>query len=330
MVASTGKILAAIAIANEGKDTASSLYLDTEAPARGLETCDKSGKERHGRKAIVAFACSLNNPLLNRTALAGQDRIARLIDGFGFTMPPVGPTGEGTPPSTAVVLGQIAGSPRRIHHMAGVVLGALIGQGGKPLAPPTLVKAYDYTHRAEATRAGAKAAGEIVPNNLIRRGAHGLVKTLLEAPLCYTSNGTQHGTLKSVAGWCAARRPDLRLHFAKTGTQVTLDPNATVDTLITGGLQFQNGAAYSYVVLVGTGSPGAPWARSVHAAQAASPLLEVLLADLALHSKSNARPHLLPPKPVPAPVASVRDDLPALARRGGLTEADRRRIFTAN
>ena len=78
MIASTGKILAAIAIANEGKDTASSLYLDTEAPARGLETCDKSGKERHGRKAIVAFACSLNNPLLNRTALTGQERVASI------------------------------------------------------------------------------------------------------------------------------------------------------------------------------------------------------------------------------------------------------------
>lgn len=332
MIASTGKILAAIAIGNEGKDSAGSLYLDTEAPARGLETCDRNGTERHGRKAIVAFACSLNGPLLNRAALAGQDQMAKLINGFGFVMPPSGAAGEGTPPSTAAVLGQISGSPRRVHQMASVLLGALIGKGGQPVKPPSLIKAYDYTNRQTAVSAIGPAGSEIVPNTLIRRGAHNFLKAMLEAPLCYTSNGTSHGTLKSVSAWCAVRRPDLRLHFAKTGTQVTLDPNATVDTLITGGLQFQNGAAYSYVVLVGTGTPRAPWARSVHAAQAAAPLLDVLLTDLATHAMSNPRPQLLPPKPAaPVPVAQ-RDDLPALAARkgSGLTPADRQQIFDAN
>ena len=58
------------------------------------------------------------------------------------------------------------------------------------------------------------------------------------------------------------------------------DPNPTVDTWIAGGLQFANGAAYSYVVLVGTGSTREPFGRSLHAAQVASPLLEVLLKDL--------------------------------------------------
>ena len=36
MIASTGKMIAAIAIANEGRDTPDSLYVDSEAPARGL------------------------------------------------------------------------------------------------------------------------------------------------------------------------------------------------------------------------------------------------------------------------------------------------------
>jgi len=332
MIASTGKMLAAIAIANEGKDTAASLYLDTDAPARGLETCEKGGGGRHGRRAIVAFACSLNNPLVNRTALAGQDRVARLIEGFGFQMPPAAADGQGTPPSTAAVLGQIAGSPRRVHQMAGVVLGALIERGGKPVRAPTLVRDFDYTS-PEARRAAADADGAIVPNALIRRGGHGLIKTLLEAPLCYSAAGTSHGTLKGIGQWCAARRADLRLHFAKTGTQVTLDPNATVDTLVAGGLQFQNGAAYSYVVLVGTGSPGNPWARSVHAAQAASPLLEVLLADLAVHARAHPRPELLPPRPAAAPVAR-RDDFlapgPGPRSKGHLTTAERERLFSAN
>ncbi len=56
--------------------------------------------------------------------------------------------------------------------------------------------------------------------------------------------------------------------------------NATVDAWITGGLQFANGAAYSYVVVVGTGSAREPWARNLHAAQVAVPLLDALLTDL--------------------------------------------------
>ena len=90
----------------------------------GLDTCDKGGTERHGRRAIVAFACSLNGPLINRTALVGQDRVRKLIDGFGFAMPPAAATG-GTPPSTAAVMGQIAGAPRRVHHMSATILASL-------------------------------------------------------------------------------------------------------------------------------------------------------------------------------------------------------------
>ena len=94
-----------------------------------------------------------------------------------------------------------------------------------------------------------------------------------------------HGTLKSLGAWCAEKRNDLRLHFAKTGTSVGVDINATVDTWITGGLQFSNGAAYSYVVLVGTGNPSQSWARSLHSAQVGVPLLEVLLGDLKEHAR---------------------------------------------
>src|SRR4029079_17195808 len=87
-----------------------------------------------------------------------------------------------------------------------------------------------------------------------------------------------HGTLKALSGWCADKRMDLKLHFAKTGTSVGTDINATVDTWIAGGLQFANGAAYSYVVLIGTGSPSQSWARSLHAAQIGAPVLQTLLA----------------------------------------------------
>ncbi len=306
MIASTGKIVAAIAIANDGRDSINSLYFDTEAPAAGLETCAK-GDARHGRRAIVAFACSLNSPLLNRTALAGQGNVKAIIDKFGFAMPPVHAAGEGTPPSTAAVLGQIAGAPRRVHQMSAVVLASILKKGQTPIKLPSLVKAYDFTSPENAPAAKAlEATTEIIPDSVIKRSAAPLLKALLEAPLCYEANGVPTGTLKSLSYWCAARRPGLRLHFAKTGTQVGADPNATVDTWITGGIQFANGAAYSYVVLVGTGSPREPWATSLHAAQVAAPLLETLLEDLTIHAKTNAMPGLLPPRPAPAPVASAQ------------------------
>ena len=96
-----------------------------------------------------------------------------------------------------------------------------------------------------------------------------------------------------------------KLHFAKTGTSVGVDINATVDTWIAGGLQFANGAAYSYVVLIGTGSPSQSWARSLHAAQVGVPLLETLLADL----KEHARKHGVPGRQQATPVAAaVRPD----------------------
>lgn len=293
MIASTGKMLLAIAIANQGRDTADSLYVDPEAPTQGLETCAR-GTSRQSRKAIVAFACSLNAPLIKRGSELGQLPIKQLIDGFGFAMPPAADLG-GTPPSTAVVLGQIAGAPRRVHFLSSVILASLTGRGSNPVRPPTLISAFDYTQKGEhGAGIAADARPALVPASLIRPGAAALIRSLLEAPLCYEADGQSFGTLKSLSQWCAHRRSDLRLHFAKTGTSVASDPHATVDTWASGGLQFANGAAYSYVVLVGTGTASKPWARDLHAAQVAAPLLDVLLRDLAGHARSYPRRDLLP------------------------------------
>lgn len=305
MVASTGKMLAAIAIANEGRDNADTLYTDTNAPSRGLETCAR-GDGRFGRKAVVAFACSLNSPLVNRAAIIGQKRFGDLITKLGFTMPPSAPDGQPTPPSTAAVMGQIAGSPRRVHHTSAIILKALIGRGNQPVKVPSLISTYDYTDRPEgwADSIVKNDDTSIRPHSIVRRGGTALLKTLLEAPLCYQSAGTSHGTLKTMHAWCASARRNVRLHFAKTGTQVTADPDATVDTWATGGIQFSNGAAYSYVVVVGTGSAHQPWARNLHAAQIAAPLMDVLLKNLEIHAKSHPQPDLLPPAPPPQPKPS--------------------------
>jgi hypothetical protein len=303
MVASTGKIIAAIAIANTRRDTTGSLYVDTQAPASGLETC-RRGSERRGRKAIVSFACSLNNPLLSRTARVGQRSVGKLIDQLGFTMPPPNALGEGTPPSTAVVLGQVAAAPRRVHQLAGTVLASLIGRGSKPVPLPSLVKTYDYTTLEGTSGAAHGGDGEIVPDRIIKRGGRALLKAVLQAPLCYRAGGRAVGTLKSLHAWCAPRRKGLRLHFAKTGTQVTEDPDATVDAWIAGGLQFTNGAAYSYVVVVGTGSVREPWARRLHSSQVAAPLLDVLLTELETDAKAKPRPDLMPRRRRTLPVSN--------------------------
>jgi hypothetical protein len=77
----------------------------------------------------------------------------------------------------------------------------------------------------------------------------------------------------------------VRLHFAKTGTMVTLDQDATVDAWVAGGLQFASGAAYSYVIVVGTGNSREPFGRKLHAAQVAAPLAEQLLKELEAEAK---------------------------------------------
>jgi penicillin-binding protein 1A len=307
-IASTGKILSAIAIANEHKDRVDTLYTDTEAPAQGADTCIKgpAGSEPRGRKAIVSFACSLNRPLEWRTAQLGQDRVAKLIETFGFNMPPGEGSATATPPSTAAVRGLITGSPQRVHQMAGVVLSSLIDHGGKPVRLPTLVRAYDFVAPEHAALAERDRSTDIVPNKVIKRDGTGFLKALLQAPICYQAGGQSHGTLKGLSAWCADRRADLRLHFAKTGTSVTDDISSTVDTWIAGGLQFANGAAYSYVVLVGSGSTSEVWARNIHAAQVGVPLAAALLKDLEVHSKKNPAVAALPAKPaVSAAVAQT-------------------------
>jgi penicillin-binding protein 1A len=294
-IASTGKMLAAIAIGNQGRDGADALYVDNQAPPAGLETCRHKGNLRRGRRAIVAFACSLNRPVEWRTARAGQRQVRNLVDQFGFNMPPAGAVGSATPPSTAVVRGLVSGSPRLVHQMSATILASLTGRGQTPVEAPTLVAKYDFTSPDNRKAFEARERHRIVPNAVIRKSARGTIRRLLRAPLCYQSNKKSHGTLKALRDWCAARRRGLRLHIAKTGTAVTSNQNATIDGWVTGGLKFDNGAAYSYVVVVGTGSASQPFASRLHSSQLAVPLVRTLLKSLEKHSVE----HPVVPKRLP-------------------------------
>lgn len=287
-IASIGKIVAAIVIANAGQDAVETPWTDNAAPESGLETCRKgNGTIVRTRLARVAFACSLNRPIEWRLAQIGQEPVRRIIDGLGLTLPPAINASEATPPSTAAVRGLVTASPQKVHQMAAVVLAALSGDGKTPVRLPTLVRGYDLTGIERPNEEAQK--GAIVPDDILKPQAHALVRSLLQAPLCYRVRETSYGTLKSLANWCAERRSDLRLHFAKTGTHVTEDPDAIVDVWIAGGIQFASGAAYSYVVLVGTGSSRQPFARKLHSSELAAPLAEILLQDLAQHAAQSVK-----------------------------------------
>ena len=286
-IASTGKMLAAIALANQGKDTPESPYLDTEAPGPGLsQNCNKGNASRT-IPARFAFACSLNNPIERRLAQLGQAPVQRLVDAFGLTMPRSSGPEDATPPTTAVVRGLVMGSPQKVHQVAAVILAELTGHGQQHVRLPTLVKSYDRSLLAAETPPQDKDAGAIVPASIIKADAVPLIRTLLAAPLCNTVGKTRVGTLSSLGDWCAGRKPDVALHFGKTGTHVSLDPDATVDAWAAGGIQFADGKAYSYVVVVGTGNSMQPWAHKLHAAQVAAPLLELLLQDLEAEDKGS-------------------------------------------
>lgn len=286
-IASTGKMLVAIAAGNSGADTGATLYIDPQAPARGLETCARGdGTLRQGRRAVVAFACSLSPVVEARAARLGQARIRGLIDGFGFSMPPPDSNGEETPPSTAATRGLISGSPRRVHHMAGVILAAMTGRASRPIAPPTLVRAWDLSGRSSVPT----ATETIVPARLIKPHAVPFLRTVLSAPMCYRANGTAHGTLKSMKTWCASERNGVSLHFAKTGTDTNLDPNQTVETWIAGGIRFETGAAYSYVIQIGTASTEKPFGTRLHAGALLAPLAEALLEDLEAEQSTKRPP----------------------------------------
>jgi penicillin-binding protein 1A len=175
------------------------------------------------------------------------------------------------------VVGQVAASPRIVHRMAGTVLAALTGKGDAPFAMPTLLDRL--APGGGEIQKSELAEGTIISKALIKAEARELLTAFLSAPLCY-----KFGTLKRLGDWCAERRGGVVLHFAKTGTRGTgvLDPAAydTVDLWVAGGIKFDSGRAYSYVIAVGTGSPAHTWARDLYAAQVAEPLLRVLLEDL--------------------------------------------------
>ena len=296
-VASVSKMLGAVLIANDGEDNLNSKYLDTKAPSRGLDTCRRKGRNRRLRRAETVFACSMSQPLATRLFKLGQGTVRQSVDRFGFNMPYAKKKAEETPASTAVAHGLITGSPQKVHHLASVILASLTGRGGTSVSLPSLVANHSRTARRNDDFGKVENTSDIIPDLVIQPRGRPLLRSLLSAPLCYQVRGKRHGTLKSQSKWCAKRHKDVRLHFAKTGTQTTADSDTTVDVWLAGGVQFENNKSYSYVVLVGSGSPVNPLGYRLHSSQLAAPLLGVLMKDLHQLAYATHPVNILEPKP---------------------------------
>ncbi len=203
--------------------------------------------------------------------------------------------------TTAAVCGYLGGNPRTVHRLAGLLLAALSDQQSHPVPLPSLIKDVKLTPGAAvlalSAAQGAKPA-PLSPSTLpIRRDGLRYLQSVLSGPLCERAGRGRHfmGTLARLGspglnaqGWCAERRRDVRLHFGKTGSYET--SGGTIDLWTVGGIQFATGEAYSYVVLMGTGSVTEPWASGLGAGYVTAPLVNALLEDLAtLESPQSAR-----------------------------------------
>lgn len=284
-IASVAKMAAAVAIANDASGQPDENYLDTAAPASGLEACRKGG-ERRLRRADVSFACSLNAPIEWRMRQINQRELRQVTRDFALTVPRTGPA-----LAKGLTVGQIAASPRTVHRMAGTILAALASQSddtGSKAPTPTLLDSIDTSGDEAADLPTARTPVASPSANPVRVEAREHLKALLSAPLC-----NRYGTLRRMSDWCASKRPDVKLHIAKTGTRGTGTPDRsaddTVDLWLAGGIEFETGPAFSYVVLIGTGNPNRPWGRDLYAGALTEPLHRILLEDLAKLAEKRGR-----------------------------------------
>jgi hypothetical protein len=293
MIASAAKLLAAIAIANRGEDTPETVYA-TER--RCGWPCSNRGLNCSG-PAYRVFARSQNAPILARLVHLGlDDELEHLAANAELNR-----TDTVTPMTTAAVCGYLGGSPRTVHRLAGLLLAALSGQQSRPVPLPSLLDVVTLTPGAAALTPSAEQDAKqpsLSPSTLpIRPSGLPYLRSVLSGPLCERAGRDRRamGTLTRLGspglnakGWCAERRRDVRLHFGKTASYAA--SGGTIDLWTVGGIRLVTGKAYSYVVLLGTGSVSKPWASGLSAGYVTAPLVNALLEDLTtLESRQSAR-----------------------------------------
>ncbi len=287
-IASVGKILGALALADAG---------ETDPSARWSNYCLRDRPERcfcedgpclDGWPFVTAreaFGRSLNDALIRRLVRrAAPDRLRELALRAGLILPPAH---AASPPETTIALGWHAAAPRRAQMLAAAALDYALGGAGRA-ERPHLVAAVERLSLEDDSRRltdFADPLGAFDPaRGAIDLGLRGdarsrrFAASVLSAPI-----EREDGTLRALGGWRAGRR-GVALHIAKTGTSGVgpggLSGYDNYDWWIAGAILFEDGRRYSYVVAVGYGAPTAPFARDLGGG-AAAPIADLMLRRLA-------------------------------------------------
>jgi hypothetical protein len=285
-IGSVGKILAAIALVATDDNE---LQQELSYPLTG--SCP-----RECRQSVLVASCqcrldavigkSLNRPLIDYlthkadTGTINYDSIKSVVRKLG--MNPDAHTAVPVP--TRIVFGMTGSSPQTIHRLVGAIQNSTTGKAVAAL--PTLIShCKGETDRLiqplNTTRRTNLDLGDIISSASSKR-----IASVFESPLCYKDATAAAGTLSRLHGWCSTANSYVRNHFAKSGSHST--KAQTLDLWAAGGIAFNNGASYSYVVAIGDGDNGQAWGRGFNAGELLTPIVSNLLADLqALSPKSS-------------------------------------------
>ncbi|MDP3738403.1 MAG: transglycosylase domain-containing protein [Hyphomonadaceae bacterium] len=253
-LASVGKVLASIALADSGA-----------TPTAGV---------------VNAFAKSDNVAIEKALSSIGTGRLRQIMAALDIRAP----DGE-TPLPVAVSRGFVRASPREAHRMMSLALAMARNKFDEPVYLPTMIERYDQfdtaTMKASTRSSPDDLDSPIVPAALFsgeggpsNEAMSRFVRETLSAPIC------KGGTLKSLSKWCPGQPRGVQLHIAKSGTRANAS-GETVDIWIAGGVVLRDGRAFTYVVLAGTGQPSLPFHSGTLNASSAAGLVDALLNDLA-------------------------------------------------
>lgn len=253
-LASVGKVLAAIALADSGG-----------APADAI---------------VAAFAKSDSTAIERALTGVAPARLRELMSRLGVTPP----NDDTTPLSVAISRGYARASPREAHRMIALALAMARNRFDDPVYLPTLVASYDLFDTVGMTSRAAAAPDALdrplIPRELLVRDGgpspeamSAFVRRTLSAPVC------SGGTLSALKAWCPDGPNGVALHIAKTGTRANARKE-TVDIWIAGGVEMTDGRAFTYVVLAGTNQPSRPFHNIELNARSAASVVDALLKDV--------------------------------------------------
>jgi penicillin-binding protein 1A len=279
-VGSVAKLAAALLLA-EGEDPKAGMTVSNACMPGLQQRCAGAAYGATPARVTLAraFGSSLNPAIVRALGEATTNaRSLAMMDALGFYLPE---RHRDTPVATNIALGRFAGRPRSVHWLAAASLAAARGETA-PVTEPYFVERYRLI---EPTSEGAFTFRMETPERSTFQLAEpataenaAFVRNVLSQPVC----DVKDGSLRRLNAWCAAGRKDVRLHVAKTGTVSAGGMGGAYDESdwwIAGGIEFEDGRAYSYVISMGAGSPRSAFAKDLGGGMLA-PLADVLLQDL--------------------------------------------------